>query len=154
MYSSLLHRHLLQQSTKKPKPCISFRGCIAYWGKCSVTKNVMTSSNGNIFRVTGPLCRSPVTGQFHSPVTRSFDVFFVLRLHKWLSKQSRPRWFETPLRSLWGHVTPLKWSLQILLKSNKHVHAQIVCIRVLIILISRWHSLQSVVHEWGSVEGM
>ena len=39
----------------------------------------MTSSNGNIFRVTGPLC-----GQFtgHRPATRSFDVFFYLRLKK------------------------------------------------------------------------
>ena len=35
------------------------------------------------------------------PVTRSFDVFFGLRLN--LSKQSRRRWFETPLRSLWRH---------------------------------------------------
>ena len=42
-----------------------------------------TSPNGNIFRVTGPLCgNSPVTGEFPSerPVTRSFDVFFDLRL--------------------------------------------------------------------------
>ena len=41
---------------------------------------MITSSNGNIFRVTGPL----VTGQFPSqkPVTRSFDVFLDLRLNK------------------------------------------------------------------------
>ena len=32
-------------------------------------------------------------------VTRSFD----LRLKKWLSKQSRRCWFETPLRSSWRH---------------------------------------------------
>ena len=33
---------------------------------------------------------SPVTGEFHAqrPVTRSFDVFFDLRLNKQLSKQS------------------------------------------------------------------
>ena len=37
------------------------------------------------------------------PVTRSFDVFFDLCLNKWLSKQSRRRWFEMPLRSLWRH---------------------------------------------------
>ena len=41
----------------------------------------MTSSNGNIFRVTGPLCagNSPVTGEFpvQRPVTRSFDIFFI-----------------------------------------------------------------------------
>ena len=37
--------------------------------------NMMTSLNGNIFRVTGPLCA--VTGEFRSqrPVTRNFDVF-------------------------------------------------------------------------------
>ena len=34
------------------------------------------------------------------PVTRSFDVFFDLRLNKRL-KQSRRRRFETPMRSLW-----------------------------------------------------
>ena len=38
----------------------------------------MTSSNGNIFRVSGHLC-----GEFPTqrPVTRSFDVFFDLRLN-------------------------------------------------------------------------
>ena len=48
---------------------------------------------------------SPVAGEFHSKmsVTRSFDVFFDLRLNKRLSKQSRRRWFETPSRSLWRH---------------------------------------------------
>ena len=48
---------------------------------------------------------SLVTGEFPSqrPVTRSFDVFFDLRLNKRLSKQSRRWWFETPLRSLWRH---------------------------------------------------
>ena len=48
---------------------------------------------------------SPVTGEFPSqrPVTRSFDVFFDMRLNKRLGKQSTRRWFETPLRSLWRH---------------------------------------------------
>ena len=35
------------------------------------------------------------------PVTRSFDVFFDLRLHGRLSKQSSGWWFETPSWSLW-----------------------------------------------------
>ena len=55
------------------------------------SKYIMSLSNGNIFHVTGPLCgNSPVTGEFpiQRPVTRSFDVFFELRLNKWLSKQS------------------------------------------------------------------
>ena len=48
---------------------------------------------------------SPVTGEFPAqrPVKRSFDVFFELRLHKRLSKQSWGWWFETPSRSLWRH---------------------------------------------------
>ena len=37
------------------------------------------------------------------PVTRSFDVFFDLRLNLQLSKQLRRWWFETLPRSLWHH---------------------------------------------------
>ena len=68
----------------------------------------MTSSKGNIFSVAGPLWGdSPVTGEFPAqrPVTRSFDVFFDLRLNKRLSKQSWGWWFETPSRSLWRHCS-------------------------------------------------
>ena len=60
---------------------------------------MMTSSNRSMFRVTGHLCgNSSVTGEFpaQGPVTRSFDVFFDLRLNKGLSKQSWGWWFETP----------------------------------------------------------
>ena len=48
---------------------------------------------------------SPVPGEFPAqrPVTRSFDVFFDLRLNKRLSKQSRGWWFETLSRPLWRH---------------------------------------------------
>ena len=41
---------------------------------------MMTSSNGNIFRVTGPLCGEFIgPGEFPTqrPVPRSFDVFFI-----------------------------------------------------------------------------
>ena len=46
-----------------------------------------------------------VTGEFPSqrPMTRSFDLFSDLHLNKQLGEQSRRRWFETPLRSLWRH---------------------------------------------------
>ena len=37
------------------------------------------------------------------PVRQSFDVFFDLHLNKWLRKQSRRQWLETPPRSLWRH---------------------------------------------------
>ena len=44
---------------------------------------MMTSSIGNIFRVTGLLC-GEFTGEFPTqrPVTRGFDVFFDLHLNK------------------------------------------------------------------------
>ena len=53
---------------------------------------------------------SPVTGEFPSqrPVTRSFDVFFDLRLNERLSKQSWCCWFETPSRSLWRNCNVLQ----------------------------------------------
>ena len=48
---------------------------------------------------------SPVPGEFPAqrPVTRSFDVFFDLRLNKRLSKQSWGLWFETLSCPLWRH---------------------------------------------------
>ena len=54
---------------------------------------------------------SPVTGECPSQrsVTRSFDVFFDLRLGKWLSKQSRRLWFETSWHSLWRHCNARLW---------------------------------------------
>ena len=67
---------------------------------------IMTSSNGNIFRVTAPLCGEFTgPGEFPTqrPVTLSFDVFFDLCLNKRLSKQSWGWWFETLSWSLWRH---------------------------------------------------
>ena len=62
---------------------------------------MMTSSNGIISELLG-LCagKSLVTGEITSqrPVTRSFGVFFDLRLNKRLNKQSRRWQFETPSR--------------------------------------------------------
>ena len=61
--------------------------------------DMITSSNGNIVRVTGPLC-GEFTGRrwiprTQKPVTRSFDVFFHLCLKRQLSKQWRRWWFES-----------------------------------------------------------
>ena len=74
--------------------------------------NMMTSSIGNFFRVTGYLW-----GEFPTqrPVTRSFDVYFDLRPDKRLSKQLWGWWFETLSHSLWRHRNEL-WSF--LQKSN------------------------------------
>ena len=48
---------------------------------------------------------SPVPGEFHAqkPVTRSFDVFYDLRLNKCLSKQLWSWWFEMLSYPLWRH---------------------------------------------------
>ena len=61
----------------------------------------------------------PVTGgfPFQRSVTRSFGIVFDLRLNKWLSKQSRCRWFETPWRSLWRQ----KWITQFLYRNHELV---------------------------------
>ena len=70
-------------------------------------RSLMTSSNGNIFRITGHLCagNSPVPGEFPTqrPVTRSFDVYFDLRPDKRLSQQLWGWWFETQSRPLCRH---------------------------------------------------
>ena len=55
---------------------------------------MMTSSNGNIFRVTGHN-----KGQWH----RAFIVYLFWALNIRLSKQSRGWWFETPSRPSWRH---------------------------------------------------
>ena len=83
---------------------------ISYPGLVSIYKDypprMMTSSNGNMFRVTGHLC-GEFTGPRWIPRTKAsdarFDVFFDLRLNKWLSKQSWGWWFETLFRPLWRH---------------------------------------------------
>ena len=73
---------------------------------------MMTSWNGNIFRVTGPLC-GEFTGHrwiffpAQRPVTRSFDVFFDLDLNKPLSKQLWGWWLETQSHSLWRHCNDM-----------------------------------------------
>ena len=86
-----------------------------FWGESaghpSVPPSMMTSSNGNIFRFTGPLC-----GEFTGPgefpaqrlVTRSFDVFFYLRPNKRLRNQPWCWRFETLSWSLWRHCNTSK----------------------------------------------
>ena len=56
---------------------------------------------------------SLITGEFppQRPVTRSFDVFFDLRLNKRLSKPSRRWWFETSSRSIWRHWSAMDQTL-------------------------------------------
>ena len=89
--------------------CDMWIGKVHSWCKSMTVYNhpwMMTSSNGNIFRVTGPLCgefTGPRWIPAQRPVTRSFDVFFDLRLNKRLSIQSWGWWFETLSCPFWRH---------------------------------------------------
>ena len=69
--------------------------------ECQLLFFMMTSSNGNIFRVTGPLC-GEFTGLRWIPRIKAsdaeLDVFFDLHPIKRLSKHSRSWLFETPSR--------------------------------------------------------
>ena len=58
------------------------------------------------------LGNSPVTGEFPAqrPVSRSFDVFFDLRLNKRLSKHSWGWWFETLSCPLWRQCVMNQWT--------------------------------------------
>ena len=75
---------------------------------------MMTSSNGNIFRLTGPLWGESA-GHRWIPLPKASDAelwfFFDLRLNKRLSKPSRRRWFEKPSRSLWRHCTAYRLAI-------------------------------------------
>ena len=76
------------------------------WHSDTRMEHMMTSSNANIFRVTGHLCRE-FTGHWWIPRTKASDAelwcFLWSTPDKQLSKQSWGRWFETPSRSLWRH---------------------------------------------------
>ena len=68
---------------------------------------MMTSSNGNIFCDTGPVCWEFTGHRLILLTIASFCVFFGLCLNKLLSNQSCGWWFETSSRSLWRHCNVL-----------------------------------------------
>ena len=66
---------------------------------------MITSSNGNIFRVTGPLC-GEFTGDRWIPLTKASDAelrCFLWTAPKRLNKRSWSWWFETPSCSFGRH---------------------------------------------------
>ena len=67
---------------------------------------MMTSSDGNILRVTGHLC-GEFTGQRCIPPTKASDAeLWCIFLSAWIngfSQQSWGCWFQTPSRPLWRH---------------------------------------------------
>ena len=101
----------------------------------SAQVNMMTSSNGNIFRVTGPLCAN-FTGHrwipSQRPVTWNFVFFFHLCLNKRLGKQSWGWWFEMPSRSLWRHCN----------EPTIGISGKTVCVRLNEIPVVQWLTQQ------------
>ena len=94
-------------------PC----SCKISWFKSLGFLRTLTNQNNNrnlwwrhqmeTFPAILAICagNSAVTGEFPAqrPVTRSFYVFFDLRLNKRLSKQLWGWWLETPSSPLWRH---------------------------------------------------
>ena len=102
-------RSRLEMLYKWVKYILDIENILTFWTSPQIpfinahmVQNIMTSSNGNIFRVTGHLC-GEFTGPRWIPPTkaRSFDVFFDMRLNERLSKQSWGWWFEMLSRPLW-----------------------------------------------------
>ena len=95
-------------------------GPCRWWPKC-----MMTQSNGNIFRVTGPVWGESAGHQWipwQRPVTQNFDDIFDEHLDKWLSKESICRWFETPWHSLWRHCNQVRRESHLRLSVHFLVH--------------------------------
>ena len=76
--------------------------CWMLWVSLTWWRHQMETFSASLAICAG---NSPVPGEFppQRPVTRSFDVFFDLRLNKRLSKQSWGWWFETLSHPLWRH---------------------------------------------------
>ena len=107
----------------------------------------MTSSNGNIFRVTGPLCgefTGPGEFSTQSSVTRSFDLFFDLRLNKRFSKQLWGWWFETPPLSLWHHCNVFSFLFLNGLKHSNEIQWNLNKIEKGLFLENRLHNVSCI----------
>ena len=75
----------IRSSKKRRVQQIQMRNIMKLVWRINFDSNMMTSSNGNIFRVAGHLCgESTGPGDFPAqrPVTRRFDVNFDLRLNE------------------------------------------------------------------------
>ena len=90
--------------------CISISHFPILFSRCGQSDPMVTLWNGNIFRITGPLC-GETTGHRSIPLIKASDGELWCPLwsapEQRLSKQSRRRWFETPSRSLWRHCNTI-----------------------------------------------
>ena len=82
---------------------------------------MLTSSNGNIFRVTGTCCWE-FTSHRWIPLTKASDAelwYFLWSASERLSQQSWSYWFEKPSRSLCRHCNG--WRVLLYLHRLAHV---------------------------------
>ena len=114
---------------------------------------MVTSSNGNIFHVTGPvgggggIHRLPVNSHHKGQWRRAWMFSLICALNKPLSKQSRGWWFETTLRSLWRHCNVIEiGEIQEMQRSLHHLKGQLTE------LYEAYVSLDSMLsnHFWNS----
>ena len=83
------------------------RGCAFVEGVCLVNNLMMTSSNGNIFLVTGPLCEE-FTGHRWIPLTKASDA--ELSCFLW----------SAPEQTVWQTImTPVIWDAQIMARRQQ-----------------------------------
>ena len=94
-----------------------------HWWYLAKTQYSWWRHEMEIFSALKALCEGnlSVTGGFPSrmPVTRSFYVFFDLRLDKPVRTQWRRWWFETPLRLLWRHDNVQRFVVSLVISQNK-----------------------------------
>ena len=84
-----------------PSATIILDKCGPYWCRLTHDDVIKWKHFSRYWPFVRGIHRWPVNSPAQRPVTRSFDVFFDLRLNKRLSKQSWGWWFETPSCSLW-----------------------------------------------------
>ena len=100
------------------------------------TTNLWWRHQMETFSALLALCagNSPVNGEFPTqrPVTRSFDVFFDLRLNKQLSKQWWGWWSGTPTRSFWRQCNaPGAHDSWDLLTTTSHLRPKVIQVLLL-----------------------
>ena len=126
---------VLQSNISKEYPC-----CICKIFTTIPSPDMMKSSIGNIFALLA-ICagKSPAPGEFRAqrPVTRSFDVFFDLRLNKRLSKQWWGWWFETLSRPVWCQVN-----------SPAPLFFRVIIIKILVIYCTSRSYLTGTAADW------
>ena len=97
---------VLQLNVEEILTVISSHEC-HMWDTCRQNPPTWWHHQMETFSALLAICagNSPVSGEFPAqrPVTRSFDIFFDVRLIKRLSKHSRGWWFETLSHPLWRH---------------------------------------------------